>query len=135
MAACADRLMRVTIEQRPAVDVIATYGKHDALIYCDPPYLGAARADDGAAYVDELLSETAHRDLAEALHATPAAVILSGYPSDLYDSDLYADWYRAERTVTRRPSNRASGPMAHATEVLWSNRPLATQGTLRLDVG
>lgn len=37
----ARRLVGVSLECRPALDVIADYGRHeDVLLYCDPPYLG-----------------------------------------------------------------------------------------------
>ena len=35
----AQRLIRVQIENRPAVDVIQLYDSHKTLFYCDPPYL------------------------------------------------------------------------------------------------
>jgi DNA adenine methylase len=56
-------------------------------------------------------------------------VLLSGYPSPLYD-ELYADWWRVEHH-TFRPTTSRLGNRAPATEVIWSNRPLASQ--LRLD--
>jgi hypothetical protein len=80
----------------------------------------------------EYASEAGHRTLAQVLHTTSAAVLLSGYPSSLYDQ-LYAGWYRAERTVQRPASNVSGGRGAAAVEVLWSNRPVAAQ--LQLAVG
>ena len=68
-----------------------------------------------------------HRELAEALRATEAVVLLSGYASALYDEDLYPDWWRVERTVHRPSANRAGRGDSRATEVIWSNRPLPTQ--------
>lgn len=64
---------------------------------------------------------TEHRELAEALHRCTAAVVLSGYPSPLYDGDLYPDWHR--HTI---PSGTGQGPngWGNRTEVLWSNRPI-----------
>ena len=35
----AQRLIRVQIENRPAVDVIQLYDNHKTLFYCDPPLL------------------------------------------------------------------------------------------------
>jgi len=132
LEACAERLRRVHVEQRPAVEVIAKYGVADAVIYCDPPYLAATRSAQtkrvGADYAVEYATEAEHRQLAAALHATPAAVLLSGYPSALY-AELYeaAGWWRVERRVLRPTSNVSGGRGATATEVIWSNRPLAAQ--------
>jgi DNA adenine methylase len=69
--------------------VIAKYAKPAAAaaISCDPPYLAStgstATKRAGLDYAVEYASEAEHRALAEVLHATPAAVLLSGYPSAL----------------------------------------------------
>jgi hypothetical protein len=54
------------------------------------------------------------------------AVVLSGYASDLYDRELYAGWDR----ITMPAFTGNSSGVRSRTEVLWSNRPLATQGAL-----
>jgi DNA adenine methylase len=130
LPAAAERLRRVIIECRPAVEVIAKYGTSNAVIYCDPPYLDSTRSAQakrrGADYAVEYATQAEHRDLARVLHATPAAVLLSGYPSQLYE-ELYAGWWRLERAVDKPSSLTAGGRAAHAAEVIWSNRPLAAQ--------
>jgi DNA adenine methylase len=132
---CAERLRRVHLEQRPAVEVIAKYAKPAAaaVSYCDPPYLACTRSAStkraGLDYAYEYASEAEHRALAEALHASPAAVLLSGYPSALYE-ELYGGWWRLERTVQRPTSNVSGGRGAVAVEVVWSNRSLVRQGRL-----
>jgi DNA adenine methylase len=137
LQACAERLRRVHLEQRPAVEVIAKYAKPGAgaVVYCDPPYLAAVRSSrtkrPGLDYAVEYASEAEHRQLAEVLHATPAVVLVSGYPSELY-AELYEarGWWRAERVVTRPTSNVSGGRGALAVEAVWSNRPLASQPRL-----
>jgi hypothetical protein len=42
----------------------------------------------------------------------------------------HAGWWRLERTVRRPTSNVLGGRGAFATEVLWSNRPLAYRARL-----
>ena len=42
----------------------------------------------------------------------------------------HAGWWRRERTVPRPTSNVSGGRGAVATEVLWSNRPLAHRARL-----
>lgn len=128
-AAVAERLLHCTIENRDALYVIERYGTDDGVIYADPPYLMTTRAGEGKRrpggdYVHEFGTEDQHRDLADALHATSATVLLSGYHSPLYD-DLYSGWHAIEREVLRRASNGRSGSQNHVTEVIWSNRPLA----------
>jgi DNA adenine methylase len=137
LEACAERLRRVHLEQRPAAEVIAKYAKPaaQAVVYCDPPYLASVRSPAtkraGLDYAVEYATEAEHRQLAAVLCATPAAVLLSGYPSALY-AELYEarGWWRAERVVTRPTSNVAGGRGALAVEAVWSNRPLASQGRL-----
>jgi DNA adenine methylase len=118
MAAVAERLHAVSLENRPALELIEAYGAHaDALIYADPPYLAEVRA--GQNYGTEMASVNEHRELAEALRACTASVVLSGYDSPLY-AELYPDWERYE-IVT---GNGQGGTYRRAVEVLWSNRPL-----------
>ena len=57
------------------------------------------------------------------LTSTPAAVLLSGYPSPLYD-ELYEGWFRIERMMRRPSTNRRGHQGPAGCEVIWSNRPL-----------
>jgi DNA adenine methylase len=126
LAGAAERLQQVSLECKPGLEVIAKYGAEpDVCLYVDPPYLGSTRANDNA-YRVEMRGEDDHRELAEALHAARAAVVLSGYASELYDLELYAGWDRH----TIAASTGQGGTWANRTEVLWSNRPLGTQPTL-----
>lgn len=128
-SAICERLGTVVIENRDAIDVIERYATRDAVIYCDPPYLDASRTSyaggrrPGGDYPHEYSTEKEHRALAEALTATPATVLISGYPSELYET-LYADWHRVERRVLCRTTNGRSGSNTHVLEVIWANRPL-----------
>lgn len=125
MPPAARRLRDVSLESMPALDLIAKYGTSpDVLLYVDPPYLGSVR--EGNRYRHEMRGEAEHRELAEALTAAAAAVVLSGYPSDLYDRVLYPDWSRVEIASMTGNGGRDRG----RTEVLWSNRPLDAQPAL-----
>ena len=44
----AERLLRVQIENRPALDLIRLYDSPGTLFYCDPPYLHSNRGDSKA---------------------------------------------------------------------------------------
>jgi DNA adenine methylase len=112
------RLHGVSLECRPAVDVVADYGRHrDALLYVDPPYVTSTR--QGNSYAHNMTDDD-HRVLAKALHECKAAVVLSGYASDMYDLELYSDWHRY--VLPAWTGN--GGAVSDRTEVLWSNRPL-----------
>lgn len=127
LMAAAQRLRSVLIERWPAVDVIGKYGLADAVLYVDPPYLADTRLgrdrSRGADYACDTAGEQEHRELAEALHATPATVLLSGYASDLYE-ELFGDWHRLEVAMHRPSANHTPGRPQHAVEVIWSNRPV-----------
>jgi DNA adenine methylase len=111
----AERLLRVQIENRPAIDVIRLYDSKDTLFYCDPPYVHVTRGDSKA-YGHEM-SDKQHRDLAETLNAVKGKVALSNYDCDLMD-ELYAapKWRKfksPERTIHSTKGKRS--------EVLWTN--------------
>jgi len=112
-----DRIRAVSLECRPALDVIAQYGAFpENLLYVDPPYLASTRR--AGRYSHEMGDDQDHEDLAAALHACSSIVMLSGYPSALYDS-LYGDWHKVELSATSGNALEAS-----RTEVIWSNREL-----------
>lgn len=120
MSAAAERLHHVTLECRPAVEIIERYGADpDVLLYVDPPYLGSARCRTVDGYRHEMRDDDSHRELAGALHACRSAVVLSGYASDLYDRELFPDWHRV--TFTSGTGQGGDG-WSNRTEVLWCNR-------------
>lgn len=115
----AERLQNVSIENRDAVEMIEDYGSEPSVcIYADPPYLGSTRA---AGYRMEMLEEELHVRFGEACNNAKAAVVVSGYASSLYE-DIFAGWHRMELKAPTRLSGTAA-----ENEVLWSNRPFATQ--------
>lgn len=85
------RLLRVQIENRPAVDVIRLYDSKDTLFYCDPPYLHTTRGDSKA-YGFEM-DEEQHHGLAAALRRVQGKAAISGYRCELMDR-LYRGWRR-----------------------------------------
>lgn len=110
----AERLKRVSLECRPAADVIDAYGAQaDALLYLDPPYLGETRNRTDQ-YVHEMATVDEHAALLEQLLGCAAAVVVSGYPHPLYDTTL-AGWHRYQ-FVARAASGQPR------VEVVWMNR-------------
>ncbi len=80
------------------------------LIYCDPPYLHHSRSSGRRYRYD--YHESDHIELLRLLKSLPCQVMLSGYPSSLYD-DLLADWRSLELQVMNQGGVR--------TEKLWYN--------------
>ncbi len=91
LADIGERLLRVQIENRPAIDVIRLYDSPQTLFYCDPPYLHQTRGDSSA-YGFEM-DEEQHRDLAQVLQKIEGKAAVSGYRCPLMDK-LYKGWHR-----------------------------------------
>lgn len=108
-----ERLRGVVIEHQDACHVIERYDEPAALHYVDPPYLHSTRkrVDRARGYRHEMTDKD-HRKLLGLLNRVKGAVVLSGYPSPIYDK-LCRKWERLEKT----------GPFADGaaqrTEVLW----------------
>ncbi len=111
-----DRLRRVQIICQPAVEAILRFDHKEALIYCDPPYVHQTRSQGGTAVYGVEMSDDDHCELADALNSCKAKVVLSGYPSPLYDR-LYKGWRSARFDM---PNHAAGGKRkARETECLW----------------
>lgn len=130
-----ERLMGASIECCDAADLVTRLATADTVVYADPPYLaetrrGRDRQRPGDYRHDMGLAED-HERLAEVLRSTPAKVILSGYPSPLYD-ELYGDWWWVDTHVTVHSSNAATSERGKRTERIWCNyEPVARAvGTL-----
>ncbi|MHA2279342.1 MAG: DNA adenine methylase [Promethearchaeota archaeon] len=113
-----ERLRTVQILCRPAVKIIKKWDSKHTLFYCDPPYLHETRHVGSRDVYGVEMTEDDHRKLAEVLNGCVGKVVLSGYPSPLYD-ELYSSW----RVVSFDMPNHAAGgrKKARKTEVLWLN--------------
>ncbi|MBV8590811.1 MAG: DNA adenine methylase [Acetobacteraceae bacterium] len=113
LADIAERLLRVQIENRPAIDAIRLYDGPGTLFYCDPPYLHSTRGDSSA-YAFEM-DEAGHIELAAVLHQCVGKVAISGYRNGLMD-DLYADWCRFDA-----PIKQCHSVKRNRQECVWRN--------------
>lgn len=126
LARIVERWRGVVVENRPALDVMRQHDGPDTLHYVDPPYMPATRSQKSRrgkiryhAYAHEM-TEADHAALLEFLPTLQGAVVLSGYPIEIYDAAL-SGWARLERQAL------ADGARAR-TEVLWIN-PAAHAGS------
>lgn len=110
------RLAGVWIEEGDYRQVVSRFDGPDTLFYVDPPYLlsvrtaGAGRSKRDLGYRHEM-TDADHVALAGVLRACAGMVVVSGYPSDLYDG-LFADWRRVSRPA-------AADCGARRVECLW----------------
>lgn len=111
----AQRLLRVQIENRPALDIVKLYDGPRTLFYCDPPYLHATRGDSKA-YGFEM-DESEHREFAAAVNHCKGMVAVSGYDHPLMDKLFKRPrWFKTfgiDKTIHSTKGTRQ--------EVLWTN--------------
>ena len=111
------RLRGVAIENDDALAVIKRYDHHtDTFYYVDPPYVANTRTQSNV-YTHEMI-DSDHEKLHEVLNGVQGNVMLSGYPSELYD-DLYWDWYRKDFSVVAM--TQRGNTTGQRTECVWMN--------------
>jgi DNA adenine methylase len=113
-----ERLRSVQLIERSAKDVIRLWDSPDTLFYCDPPYVHSTRNKRTLDAYGVEMTEADHRELADALRRVTGRVILSGYPSALYD-ELYGDWHYLDCEIANHASSTAT--KSRMTERLWCN--------------
>ena len=106
----AERLRKVQIECRPAVDLIRRFNFKNVLIYADPPYVLETR--HGKQYRHEM-SDVQHEELLQVLIDHKGPALISGYDSEIY-RDMLHGWHREEIAERAQTSGLR-------TEVLWMN--------------
>jgi DNA adenine methylase len=111
------RLRRVVILNRPALEVLRAHDTPTTLSYLDPPYLPETRTSKGVFGPFDMTAEQ-HEELLATVKALQGKVMLSGYPSKLYESRL-AGWQRHSFDLP----NNAAGDIAkrRMTECIWCN--------------
>ena len=111
----AERLRRVTIDNRDAVKVIQRYDCDSAFLYLDPPYLFSTRRPN--LYKCEMQDDD-HLKLLECVKQCKGKVAISGYPSDFYD-EVLVGWERVELSTVQ--FIQGGEQLSPRTEVLWMN--------------
>lgn len=118
IARAGQRLTGVLIENRPAIEIMRQHDAPTTLHFVDPPYLLGTRVlqANGRGYYKHEMTDEQHGELLDALLELEGFVVLSGYPSDLYNNRL-AEWEQYQ-TKARISAGRGTGLR---TEVLWIN--------------
>lgn len=119
-----ERLRGVVVENRDAREVMMQHDSPQTLHYVDPPYVWdtrSQRSPSDAKYrrYNYELDDAGHLDLLRVLKGLRGYVVLSGYPSPLYDDNLKG-WLRV---TTKAHADGA----ADRVEVLWINPEAAAK--------
>jgi DNA adenine methylase len=110
------RLKRVVILNRDALDVIRQQDGPNTCFYFDPPYLHETRTSDQV-YEQEMTNDQ-HAQLTSMLQRVKGKVLICGYRSRLYDTNL-SKWNRHDFKL---PNNVAGGKTKRRmTECVWTN--------------
>ena len=107
------RLLRVQIENAPALEIIERYDTKETLFYLDPPYVHDSRGDSNA-YGNEM-TDWDHIQLGEYLRNIRGRAVISGYRTKLYD-ELFKDWIRIDA-----PEKLCNSSKGFRQESLWVN--------------
>ena len=108
----AERLRKVQIENRPALEVIERFNYPNVFIYLDPPYLLGTRASKRKQYKHEM-TDADHEELLKTILQSRAKIMISGYESDMYNEYL-KDWHKEQFTSC----SEGGSPRQ---EVIWMN--------------
>ena len=117
------RLKGVVIENRDAMELIPRFDAPGTLFYVDPPYVHSTQRDQRHKYNFEM-SDDDHRELAKLLRSVKGMVIVSGYPSELYN-ELYKGWQYISRAHVANCAKKT-------TECLWISPNAIVQPELEL---
>lgn len=88
----AERLKKIQIENRPALEVIQRFDYEDVFMYLDPPYLLGTRSSGRKQYKYEM-TDADHEELLRAIVQSKAKIMISGYESDMYNEYLMG-WHK-----------------------------------------
>jgi DNA adenine methylase len=114
-----ERLKRVVIFNKTAVEIISQEDSEETFFYLDPPYLHGTRTTKKEYGANEMSDDDHARLLAELL-TSRGKFILSGYPSEMYNKAAQiGDWRRVEKKIDNKAS--AKKIKDTKTECLWLN--------------
>jgi DNA adenine methylase len=112
----AQRLKRVVILNKDALQVIQQEDGPQTLFYLDPPYMHETRVATDA-YAFEM-TDTQHAQVLEVIKDCKGKVMLSGYHSPLYDQEL-STWRCQEFAIDNKASSAKTKRVM--TECVWMN--------------
>lgn len=112
-----ERLKRVVLLNRKAIDLIRQQDGDNTLIYLAPPYVIGTR-EAKFAYEHEMDDQDYHKLVDEILTCS-GKVMLSGYANPIYGRLEHHGWCTRDFIVTKSSSSQATKPKAR--EQIWPN--------------
>ncbi len=106
----AERLRKVQIENRPALEVIERFNYSNVFQYWDPPYVWSTRNKKQYKYE---MSDSDHEELLKKALQSKSKIMISGY-----ELDLYNDYLKGWQKEYFKSSAEYSGTRQ---EVVWMN--------------
>lgn len=127
-----DRIQRVQIDNRDALDVIRYWDSPGTVFYCDPPYVSGTRTKGTRSAYRHEADDAHHAALVETLLGVKGACCLSGYDHPIYAPLEDAGWEKTEWRTSCCAAGRVRGSGLQGkgaattkvprTEVLWRNQ-------------
>jgi len=129
-----ERLTRVQLDCRDALEVIRYWDSPETVYYVDPPYAADTRAKGKHNVYRHEADDEHHRALVALLLGIQGNAVVSGYASPLYASLDAAGWTRHEFQTACCAAGRCRGSKIRGddaarehvprTEVVWIKRPV-----------
>lgn len=116
-----DRLTRVQLDNRDALEVIGYWDTRETVFYIDPPYIPETR-DGGRAYRCEADVEH-HKQLVDLLLTIKGNAMVSGYGHPLYRRLEEAGWQRYEISTSCHVAGRTRGSRLRGAGAIREREP------------
>jgi DNA adenine methylase len=114
----AERVKNAVVLEADFAEVIKALDGGETLFYLDPPYLHSTRSEGSTKVYKNELSVAAHLEMLALANDAKGRVIISGYPSPLYDKNL-GNWRRIKKEIVNHSSQ--SKTKERRVECLWCN--------------
>lgn len=102
-----ERLMRVQLDNRDALEIIRYWDSPKTLFYLDPPYVVGTRKSKDVYSCEQ--DDDFHVRLVELLLNTTGKVVLSGYKNEIYVRLEGAGWRREDKRTSCHAAGRRRG--------------------------
>jgi DNA adenine methylase len=109
------RLSRVMVLNRDAIELMERYSSHDVFMYCDPPYVWDTR---GATRYSVDNDNEWHKRFVQTCIASKSKILISGYEHEIYE-ELERNGFKKIKFDVHTIDGNLSPKTK--TEVLWKN--------------